>query len=357
MTQKLRAPRSWLLILGLLGLFMTGCSSASGSFHSVLRELLKSQSHVLFGHLIGWGMMGGFIGMIFSLVLFFMLRAVGAYTWEWKHAKWFRLLTAILLVGAGTVLGGFIGAGQGALSGGEVVLRKSQLAEDVFPIASDYGAEMLARVYLQTGKEELSGKEIEATIERFRNNEWELNVVELLRRVDQASHKMLNDVIETTKAQFQESNPEMKGQASEGLLFSVMSTLARALAAREARNQFRKLGFGLDKIFEDLVLRLPEAAKLKGDPETMSQSELSEHLTQKGLVPLILVPIRHIVRSYQLVCVGIFMAFLLLPILGFFFAEMLREKTTGKAEADSKGAAYVGDQVEDGIGEAPAPGA
>ena len=94
---------------------------------SALREVLQTRLHVLAWDSALWCVIGALLGLALGLAAFFGLRALGAYQWQWRHAKWFRMIAGVTTVAcvAGCTAG--MGSLAGSAVGSETVLRESQL--------------------------------------------------------------------------------------------------------------------------------------------------------------------------------------------------------------------------------------
>lgn len=323
------------LLLPALPFLLTGCKvSGEGPAVDLVNMLLETELHTLLGLSIVWTLIGVVVGGVGGLALFFVLRRMGGYRWEWPHAKWLRLLVAITLVVGGVVAGGGAGMIEGAERGFERVLRKSQLATKVFPVAGDMGADMTVVFYLQAPELEAGKRFVYPTeqLEAFRRGEWEVDVAKL-QDLSHIDDETLERVVEQLESEHLDKVPSWRGGVFEGVLHYLDMALARALVGQSglANTQlgYRKLAAAM----REGVAALPEAAKKVGDPNTIARKELSEHMVQYGVVPTIMIPAGALAGIYQRLFLYGFMALMLLPVPLFRIAEWIRKRRAAAAAA------------------------
>lgn len=313
----------------------------------VWQELWNTRLDVLLLQALAWGAVGAVLGLLLAVAGTALLRRLGAWTWGWRHARWLRGAGYVLVALGGAVAGGAAGGLQGVSRGAEVVLRESQLATRVFPVAGEAGADLLL-VLDQAARAgsvaTLDSAALSAALEEFRAGRREVEVDGLVERVRGLSDAVVHEALASVTAR-------VPGLGDHALLQTVveasLAAIARRLLARELGKQAEALH--LDAFYREVVDELPALAARAGDPRGASRVELAEHLVQRGLVPALLRPLRGFLRGQQLVAGLAWLGFLFVPPGLFALAEAIRLRrevpTAGPAPGAGPGA------------EGPAPGA
>lgn len=288
----------------------------------VWQELWNTRLDVLLLQALVWGAAGAVLGLVLAVAGTALLRRLGAWTWGWRHARWLRGSGYILVALGCAAAGGAAGGLQGVSRGAEVVLRESQLATRVFPVAGEAGADLLLVLdeAARAGSvATLDSAALSAALEEFRAGRRELDVDGLAERVRGLSDAVVHEALASVTAR-------VPGLADHALLQTVveasLAAIARKLLARELGKQAEALH--LDAFYREVVDELPALAARAGDPRGASRAELAGHLVQRGLVPALLRPLRGFLRSQQLVAGLAWLGVLLVPPGLFALAEGIR---------------------------------
>lgn len=288
----------------------------------VWQELWDTRLDVLLLQALAWGALGAVLGLLLAVAGTALLRRQGAWTWGWRHARWLRWAGYAVVALGGAAAGGAAGGLQGVSRGAEVVLRESQLATRVFPVAGEAGADLLL-VLDEAARggsvATLDSAALSVALEEFRAGRRELDVEGLMERVRDLSDVVVHEAMASVTAR-------VPGLGDHALLQTVveasLASIARRLLARELGKQAEALH--LDAFYREVVDELPALAARAGDPRSASRSELAEHLVQRGLVPALLRPLRGFLRSQQLVAGLAWLGFLFVPPGLFALAEAIR---------------------------------
>ena len=135
----------------LAALFLPGCGGTPGGTGvgaRILQELAKSHGKEFLVETVKWTVLGGLSGLLVAVGLFFGLRAIGGFRWEWRHAKWFRVLTLLWLLLAIPFCTGTVGFFEGMWRGTRIVLERSHLGTDVFPKIGNAASLSMAYLHL-----------------------------------------------------------------------------------------------------------------------------------------------------------------------------------------------------------------
>lgn len=278
-----------------------------------------------------WGAVGAVLGLVIGLLAFYGLGTAGAYRWGWKHAQWFRAAVCVSMVAVCLVSFAVIGTAQGFYRGCHHFLYKGKIATSVLPAVGDAAASCIAFLYLKTE----SPSETQATeesdwkrVQAFRNNEWELDVPQLLQGVGSLSESITAQAISIIQNDVFERWPSWKGGKLESFLDTQLRGIVRGIVTIEVRKKIdedvkKHLGFKLIQGLE------AEAAK-RGDPRTLGYAELTEFLVEQAIIPALLLPVRQFVRSLQFQLFLAVLAVLFLPPPCFLLAESIRQRRASK---------------------------
>jgi membrane protein YqaA with SNARE-associated domain len=290
----------------------------------VVETVLKTQLLDLIGLSVAGTVLGAVVGFALGILGYFALKRVGGYDWGWAHAKWLRRVLAVVMALAGAATGAFVGLVDGSIRGFEQVLRESQLATEVFPVAGDFGADLVAALYVEVPRLE-SGKDAvypKQEVQAFRKGEWEVDVAKLAALTSVEPERVAT-LVTALQEEALSSFPSWRGGSFERILNTVLVTLSQAIVATKGR------GIGLrkvTKIMRKAIDALPSAAKKSGDPNTIGRENLSEHVVQFGVVPVLMWPVRSTARTYELLAI---LGLVLGSLLGagmFRLAERIRTR-------------------------------
>jgi hypothetical protein len=335
-------PARFVLLAALI--LLTGCKiEGKGPLVDAVNIVLETELHTLLGMSALWSVIGGVVGLAAGVLAYVVVRKLGGYDWGWAHAKWIRWLTCAVVVLGTATAGGAIGLGKGASDGFEVVLRKSQLATEVFPVAGDVAADLIAMLYLElsidAATDDPSGAQAQAAkaeraskLTAFRAGTFEIDVVNLAEGANTLQSARVAEIVEELEDEVLTQFPSWRGGAFEKVLNTVLVTLGEALVSHEVK----KLGLGkLVRQMQRAVKALPKAAAKTGDPNRIDRAELSEHVVQFGVVPALMLPVRSFIRGYQFAAAAAFLGLLLLPVCFFRGAEFIRNRR-GAASSDDE---------------------
>ena len=317
--RSIALPGAWLGAVA-----MTSCGG--GTSGDILREVLGAQIHVLLWESTALSVIGLLLGAGLGVLSYFALRWMGAYRWEWRHARWFRGLTVVVNASLLAFTLGSVGMLEGGLQGGEAVLRRSQLATHVFPMAGGAAADVLASVYEAApiaveDPSAIDPKQIEARLEEFRAGEWEIPAEDLIGRLQMLSDAVAEQLVSQVSEQVLDRIPGLAEGKDREMVEWALRLAGRSLVRGELEEASESEAVAVGR---DWLRTLPELAASEGDPETLSRAELQEHVVQGVIVPSLLVPLRQTIRSQQVVNLLVIPPFILVPILGFWIVESIR---------------------------------
>lgn len=317
-------------------LILSGCGGTPGGAgigSRILQELAKSHGTQFLIETVKWTVLGALGGLLLAVVLFLVLRKLGAFRWEWRHAKWFRWLTLAWLLIATPFCTGTVGFFEGMWRGSRIVLHESHLGVDVFPKIGDAASLCLAYLHLLVPRLDSdangrAGEFPKTELEAFQAGAWELDVPEFQRRLDRITAETMAKATTKLKNAALEEYPSLRGGVGETVINWFVDKLGGTLV-KEGVEQVDR--FGVQKRFAAVLDALPAEAARAGAPSTIAHKELSAYLVKQALVPCIELPIRSVVRSQQSGAWLMLAVVVVIPILCFQVAEFVRRRM-GKQE-------------------------
>lgn len=293
-------------------------NSTSQLARQIFDEIVASQAHQLVFISAKWTVLGGVLGLVAAILALVAFRKLGWYRSGWRFERWVRwlvwILSVISCVGLVATAGFFIGV----IRGSEHVLLNSQLATKVFPLVSDALADGVAgvQVYLSnTNATARTDMDMTAQIETFRRGEWEVNVPELHRQLDQLQAGAVSNLVAEVETRLVASSPQLQNGLPNTLLHHSLRFIGTVLVQRKVNSELKRTK--LDDFYHAVRDRLVSAARLQGNPDTMGRQELSTFLVKEVVVPSVMKPIR--IFAGNQVKMFLFLAFLSLVIPATIF--------------------------------------
>jgi hypothetical protein len=278
----------------------------------ILRELARTQATGFILDLVKWTLLGAVLGVILAIIACVFFSRLGWYDLRMRFARGLRWTTFGLTVVLAGFFFGTVGMWQGAVRGSERVLTQSQLTTEVFPEIANALADGMAWVQVQaTLTDQTNRTELDAQLEAFRTEQWELHPSRFLQELD----TLTEDVITNSLARLEQSTlartPQLKGGLGEKLLHQLIHGLGRPLITKQATSKLNR--WGASQVYYAIREKLTPEAALAGNPETIKRSEISRFLIRDGIVPGIMNPIRTIARSQQIPLLAIGVLVMVLP--------------------------------------------
>lgn len=329
--EAMRRIAPLVLVLGLC----VGCDGADETTRMVLRTLADNHAGAI-GWAIAWRMLVfGLLGLLVGLAAFFGLRAAGAMRWDWQHATWVRALAGVVLVLGCAGAGAGVGFWQGALRGAETLIGEGQLASEVLPVVGDAGSLVIAGVYVggelacdaDGSLADVERERLEREIDGFARDTWQLDTAKLETRLAGTQRCAIEVATSEARRWVFERYPALETNAGAELVPWLLDQLAARLldVAR---------GSGAGEVaapLADMLARIDEAGARAGDPATITQGELSEHVVALAVVPMIMLPIEHAVAGQRLMCLMIPVLLSVLVVGGFALARYLHARPSAGA--------------------------
>lgn len=297
-----------------------GAGAAGGGewTRAVFRELFASRIHELALSAVSWVLLGAVLGAAAAVALILVTRKTRCWRSGWRFAGWVRwpLWTSMVVLTSGFLaLAGFW---KGVASGGEQVLRKSQLATGVFPLAGDALADALVSLQtrLESDQTDAGTNGVAAArLEDFKAGRHEFDAARFSGQIDHLRDGAVSNILRHAELRAAEATPLLADGLGRVVLGLGLRTLGGALVGDDMDTGLRR--FGLAGLQEALREDLPALAKKTGHPDTVTRPELSAFLVQEAVVPVLLLPVRTFVKTNIWLNVILAGASLLLPIVFF----------------------------------------
>lgn len=300
----------------------TACDMTDETTLVVTRALVENHAAAISWAIAWRTALGGGLGLLLGLAALFGLRAAGALRWDWRHARWVRVLAGVAVVLGFAGAGAGLGFWQGTLRGAQTLIGEGQLASEVLPVVGDAGSAMLAGLYvggelvcedgqpLAAAQTEQLGTRLGAYVE----GEWQMQPEQLRARLGATQRCTIEVASDEAQRWVFARYPQLETNLGEVMVPWLLDQVARQLLAQALESE--SVGVYAQPIV-DMLARLDEAAAREGDPSQLSHAELSGHVVSTALVPLILLPIEHAVISQRQVCVAVPIGLLVLVVGGF----------------------------------------
>ncbi|MHB9130356.1 MAG: hypothetical protein ACYDBB_04585 [Armatimonadota bacterium] len=278
-----------------------------------------------------WAILGGVVGLLLGLCSFFTIRALGGYRLEWKGATWLRVLVGVLTVAVAVICGGITGFQEGIWRAVQRVALQGKMSEQLQPQIGQYGAMLIAGVYVgcPQGGKQCTEEELKGKVKSFTTGAWELDVPEFNRRLLNTPANTANVLIESATKDTRLRCPELQDTKASRMALWFLGKLGESMLPGEAEEAHDSLVDNeLGKLCRKIIREMPAEAAKHGDPNTISYAEVSAFIGRKGMVSAIIKPIRAMVRSQQYGNALFFLCTLALPVIGFRIAEHVRRRKT-----------------------------
>lgn len=239
-----------------------------------------------------WTVLGVLVGVLVGVLASIFLYRWGAYRLPWPRVRfWLTVLIVATNLLATPTLFGSIGFLEGLCHSGEVALRHSVIGKEWLPQIAESGADALCFVDAFAENNQVRWEVIE-------KERPPLHVIRLLRNLDKIQGGVAEKATEKAKEHLFEENPEWKGGVAETVIDWTLPTILYYLLNHEL--QSRLSDYGVPNLLGDLK---KEATK-DGD-EFLTHQELTAHLSERVMIPLILFPLKKWATGSQWSLLGI----------------------------------------------------
>ena len=276
--------------------------------------------------LFKWCSLGVLGGIIVAVIIFFLLKALGAFQWHKKFRKLMLAGVFLVYILALPVLGAFAGLFQGYYEGIYDLFRDSVYSQESLPELGEGGADLMAIMYFaipevveKQEKYEYDKEIMDQRIEAYRKGEWNLNVKEFYAILDDAGGRITREGADRLVTEIQEYYPAFKEEPAN----TILKWMAKKLCERIVRK-------AVDGTLETLKIHDPVHAFLdgledlgeqQGEADDVTHKEMSIYLVQTTVTTCVLGPVKSIVRGMQIkLLIAAFMV-IFLPVIVIHFCK------------------------------------
>jgi len=244
----------------------------------VLGEIVKASSFTFVRVAFGTILLFGLLGIVLAVGVYFLIRWLGGYRWDWPAAKWFRIATLILMLILVPVLLATVGFYEGLNRGGEWVLTTGKLPAEVYPQVGHAGADIVTGVYLTLGQMSDPGAPLSAVhvpyrdIQDFRSGLRKLDVQDLEHHLERVDRALLDRALTLTRERVKEQYASLQTGIGKVLLDWTVDGILRVSAEAAVRDQARR-----SRIRNPVIAFLDgmrQEAAASADPGKISHAEL-----------------------------------------------------------------------------------
>lgn len=314
-------------LLGLVVIASTWGASAEASGASsgtaplvrrIVQEMVRTQVPQLLLAALQWTLLGVLLGLAAGVLGILVARALGAYRSGWKYAGWIRWPLWLLTVAACLICAGLWGFWKGVVQGGEQVVRKSQLATEVFPEIGNAVADGVAALQVllaETNATEPSKGNVTNRVAEFRAGTWEVNAPEFVRQLDRVESTTVSNLVAALEREAVARTPMLRTGLPNQALHQVLSAFGSAVLQKKLDSELKRLG--VDTAYHALRDQLVSEAARQGDPHTIGRHEISAFIVNEAIIPAIMKPIRSFAGGQATLMLVLALVCAVVPPLGF----------------------------------------
>jgi hypothetical protein len=355
-----RESLNWLLVAVCL-------SSAGCSLGGVADTILETHFLDILLSTMGYLIVGGGLGFLLGILGYFVVKRAGGYAWEWRFAKWFRRLAALLIVATTTTAGSLAGGCIGLASGVESFLIKGEQANGTLAKCGEPMADFAYYLLIVSERQQAAaqaeldakarGEPHEATSsdEIFAYPQAELEAFQggealALARVEGFAERMPHRAGAETFAEVVDEfigNESHEPTLEHQMLKESIEFLIEYGLEREAKRSAGKGAIRIVKRSLDLGL----ASAREGKPDWLTRPELAQHFADELYAPLMVLILRKALIPYRWGSYAVLVLAPLLPIPLFWLARYLARRRA--AARLTKGESPEGEEAASPEGEPP----
>jgi phosphate/sulfate permease len=260
--------------------------------------------------LVFWTLLGAAVGLIIGIFLSSLLRRWGLYRLPWGRVRfWLTLVVFTLNILAMPLFFGTIGFFEGLYRSGAVAVRHSMLGKEWLPKVASEAVDVLRFLDGFVENDELNW-------DAAANNRRPVHVLRLLDNVDKIKGGVAEKAIAKAKEQLFIENPDWKGGVGETVVDTTLPPLIYYLVNKKLHDKLAD--YGVPNLLGDLRR---EAEKKEGG--VMTHEELTEFLSERVLIPLILFPLKKWTGGMQWSSLGLAALWVVTPVLLMWLTRLI----------------------------------
>ena len=285
---------------------------------------------------IKWTILGLTAGLLLGIAVFLLIRSLKGYRLEIKAGKWLRALVCVLTIIISMAAWGYAGLWEGLWRGFQEALENEDLSFRVFTRSGQVGSLLFAGIYtiefeFEDGEVRVLNEErFEERLRSFIAGEWEMNVPELMDRIDLTTEKLADPLARLLSREAVEIWPTLAEGIPNKMLNGFLTALGRAAAHQKLSGEMDRLG--VVPYYESILSGITAEASRKGDPETISFGDLSDYIAEQQVSTVVFSHARGFIRSQQINAMIGLIIFLALSVIAFRIGERMRQRTAESRE-------------------------
>jgi hypothetical protein len=308
----------------------SGTEARTAEVAAFLKDVLAGDFSLVAGPATLGVAVGVGTGVIVGVALTWLTLRSGLFTMQWRPGRWLRWLAVAWLLLAVALLGGVVGAGEGALFGLGRALREGRVRERTLRPAARAGIILLGTVdglltSLAAGEGATLGPEGEAALNAFEQGEREIDLDHLSERLKTLEAEAGSAVAAAARAQLDSLGDGL------GPFASMLSQGGDLLGGDLVKGGARAALAGTDLDPTAFLAELPAYAARSGDPRGISAAELEPFLLDRFLVPAVEDPLRRVVRAQEKVLGFLAFTAWLAPVVFFWLARRIEPRVRPEA--------------------------
>ena len=307
-----------------------------------MRELLLHTAPASAGQVFLWSLVGVFAGLAVGGAAALILSRLGAFRLQWRHARWLQVLAAFWILFAGLATGGVIGGCEGSWRGTRRAVADKAFREGTLLRAAGCVSAGVAWIDLQLQNAP------EESLNAYVDGKTKLDVPAFYGRLSKAQGEVVDGLVDSWNTQAQARLGLRRSAEVDALLGVALRLVAEKLVNKAVHDTAEKAGVASakDGFFTAL------------DRTTGAHADLSARLIDDCLVPLMLLPVRYLVRGQQTATLLLGAIALLVPVLAFWIGRVVERRKACTNSAPSGTATLPGQGHGHGHGQgtvAPLP--
>jgi hypothetical protein len=301
-----------------------------------LLEILFSDLPSIILASLKWILVGVFIGGLASIIVFFLLNAIGALKFPPKYSKLTKSVVFVYILILFTLSFGFVGFHEGTLASTKKLLTEGEIAENAMPELGYFGADVLVMVDL-FAKDELKKLELKKTsqaipqetqkersaryndkLESFRDGEIKLDLEQMLNELTALKRIFSDEINKDIRLELTKKYPSLSKGVGKSLMDWFLVKLIRGHIDKGIKEKI--------PLLDQLNYFMDELAKsVDSDGTSYTRPELSKFFVSE-VIDVCMSSVKSIVRTQQIIALVATFFLFLIPFIILFFLNRISAK-------------------------------
>ena len=294
---------------------------------------------------IKWILIGAFLGGLASIIIFFLLNAIGALKFPPKYSKISKGVVLLYILILFSLSFGFIGFQEGTLASTKKLLTEGEVAENVMPELGYAGADVLVMVDLfakdelkklelkkagqaipQETQEEMSAR-YNLRLENFRVGEIKLDLEQMLNELTALKGIISDEIDKAIRSELTKKYPSLSQGVGKSLMDWFLVKLIRGQIDKGIKEKI--------PLLDQLNYFMDELAKsVDGDGTAYTRPELSKFFVSE-VIDVCMSNVKSLVRTQQVIALVVTFFLFLIPFIVLFFLNRISAKESESHEVEA----------------------